>query len=258
MAPTQIPTSTAPAPDVPGRGAWRLAGGLLPIKPGSASRVGYYRLSAPSETAVGAAYVRTTVPVRTYSTMAVNLGVKAIQRLCGMNEQDADGWFGAKTDAAVRAAQVAGKVAQDGIVGPGTMRALLTPVLQDQAIDFQVPLLILGGLMVLESALDPGAVGVNGVDSGLVQINRGPTAHPEVTPADAFDPAYAAAWTAEQLRGVHDQWADKTDADPWDIAIAAHNSPVLATQWARASVPPRVPGRVIQIEDYVIKVRTGW
>jgi hypothetical protein len=206
MAPTQIPTSTAPAPDVPGRGAWRLAGGLLPIKPGSASRVGYYRLSAPSETAVGAAYVRTTVPVRTYSTMAVNL----------------------------------------------------TPVLQDQAIDFQVPLLILGGLMVLESALDPGAVGVNGVDSGLVQINRGPTAHPEVTPADAFDPAYAAAWTAEQLRGVHDQWADKTDADPWDIAIAAHNSPVLATQWARASVPPRVPGRVIQIEDYVIKVRTGW
>ncbi len=236
----------------PGRGAWRLNGGLLPGKPGSTSKAGYYRLAALGEKFVGMVWA--TGADTSHDAYCVHLGVKAIQQLVGV---EADGWFGHDTHREVIAAQRRLGVDADGIVGRGTMRALLAPLVQSAASANQVPEKVLGGIMVHESALDPAAVGVNGQDHGLVQINL--AAHgAQVDLEDALDPEYALHWAAEDLWMVYRTWATRTKADPWDIAIASHNSPLLAKKWAVSGVPPVVTTRPFQIEEYVQKVRAAW
>lgn len=236
----------------PGRGAWRRLGGLLPDPPKSAGSVGYYRLNVGSEIPVGSAWLRRTDV--THHAEAVHLGVRAIQRLVGATQ---DGWFGMETAGKVVAQQKKLGLGRDGIVGPTTMRALLLPVIMQIAAITGVPVPILGGLLVHESALDPAAVGVNGEDHGLAQINL--AAHRDtVTLWDAMDPEYAIHWTAEDLAQEHDTWENRTTADPWKIAIAHHNSPLLARRWAKTGVPPVVTGRVFQIEEYVNNVLAAW
>jgi hypothetical protein len=139
------------------------------------------------------------------------------------------------------------------------MRALLTPSITDIAAANTVPVAILGGLLVNESGLDPAAVGVNGEDHGVAQINL--AAHGKnVSLAEAMDPHYAIHWSAEELWMTYSTWKSKAadGVDPWDIAIANHNSPKLAMQWAKSGRPPFVEGRVFQIIEYVQKVRTSW
>jgi hypothetical protein len=253
--------------DIPGRGAWRLQGGLLPVKPGSASQSGYYRLAeirpdGSKETPVGSGYVRKVNPDRSDSARSVNCGVRAVQGLCGLAPALRDGWFGSGTDVAVRAAQTALGVTVDGIVGRSTMRAALRALVEDTAsryrpsgVDDATWVKCVGGLAAWESALDPAAVGVNGLDHGLVQINLG--VH-DVTVEQAIDPEFALDFAASDLRTVYDRWVGKTKADPLDVAVASHNSPRLAKQWAETGVPPVVLGRQFQIEWYVEKVRNAW
>lgn len=250
--------STYPAP---GRGTWTRTGGLLPglpDKPGrTPSRAGYYRAPAVGEQAVGSAYYLKSPTVWTHHEHVVYWGVRAIQRLVGMSNTDVDGWFGARTGAQVYVAQVRAGVDSDGIVGRDTMKALLTPVIDDIATHNDVPVAILGGLCVNESALDPAAVGINGADHGIAQINL--NAHGDkVSLAQALDPWFALAFSAEDLAHVYDVWKGKTKADPWDVAIANHNSPALARRWAREGKAPVVEGRVFQIEEYVQRVHESW
>lgn len=241
-------TITYPAP---GRGSWRTAGGLLPPKPGSTSKVGYYRLNGAAETPVGSAWVRRADI--SHAAYCVSLGVSAIQQLCGSL---VDGWFGPLTWADVVSAQKHGGVEADGIVGPASMKAFLTPLIGDQAATNGVPMSILGGLLVNESGLDPAAIGVNGLDHGLAQINL--AAHPTTSLEEALDPYYAVTFAVQDLAHVHQTWLGRTAADPWDVAIANHNSPALARQWAVTGTAPVVAGRVFQIGEYVQKVRTAW
>jgi hypothetical protein len=236
----------------PGRGAWRLTGGLLPPRPGSTSKVGYYRLAGKGEQPVGASFYNSTET--SHHAHVVFLGVKAIQTLVGA---ESDGWFGPVTDAKVREAQARWGVEADGIVGKATMKAGLTSLIRDVSIANRVPLHILGGLITHESDLDPAAVGVNGADHGLAQINL--AVHgAEVSLERALDPDYAIHWTAEDLWMVYRAWAGKTKADPWAIAVAHHNSPLLSRKWATAGTPPYVEGRVFQIAEYVDKVMSAW
>lgn len=237
----------------PGRGAWRLTGGLLPAKPGGAGRMGYYRLNdVGTERPVGSGWL--TRSDTSHHAEAVTLGVIAIQKLIGATP---DGWYGPVTSARAVLAQARSGVEADGIVGPATMRALLDDVVRDSASAVGVPVGILGGIAAHESLLDPAAVGANGMDHGVAQINLG-VHHPQVTLANAMDPGYALHWTGEDLAMVHAQWEGKTTADPWDIAIAHHNSPLLAKRWAITGIAPVVPGRVFQIEEYVEKVKAAW
>jgi hypothetical protein len=242
----------------PGRGAWRLAGGLLLAKPGQKGKIGYYRQAvAAQETPVGAGWCMKAD--RSHDAEAVWYGVLALQQLVGISGPDRDGWLGSGTSKAIVRAQGAAGVEADGIVGPTTMRALLTPLVMDIAAANDVPAKILGGLITNESGLDPAAVGVNGQDHGLAQINLG--AHGDtVTLAQAMDPGYALHWSAEELSMTFRRWYGKTknDVDPWVIAVANHNSPKLAKQWATTGEAPYVEGRVFQISEYVDKVMTSW
>ncbi len=236
----------------PGRGAWRRTGGLLPAKPGGTGRMGYYRLNVAAEAAIGSGWL--TRADSSHHAEAVMLGVVAIQKLVGATP---DGWYGPLTGAKVVLAQARRGVEADGILGPATMRALLGDMVADRASAAGVPIRILGGIVTHESLLDPAAVGINGLDHGIAQINLG-VHQAEVTLANAMDPEYALHWTAEDLAMVHAQWEGKTSADPWDIAIAHHNSPLLAKRWAIAGVAPVVEGRLFQIEDYVEAVKVAW
>ena len=240
---------------VPGRGTWTRAGGLLPGRVGATTRAGYYRVAGVGETPIGAAYALGAD--RSHDPYMAYLAVRAIQRLVGFTGTQVDGVFAAPTGKAVIAAQKRWGVEADGIVGRTTMKAGLTPLIREIAVHNDVPLPILGGLLVNESALDPAAVGVNGADHGIAQINlaaHGATVSLEM----AMEPGYATMFSAQDLAQVHATWVGKTKADPWDVAIANHNSPALARRWAQSGLPPFVPGRLFQIEDYVARVREAW
>lgn len=241
---------------MPGRGAWTLRGGLLPIRPTSTNRAGYYRRAQPGEVPIGAAYARGTD--KGHDAYVVWLGVREIQRMCGMFESDCDGIFGAKTEAEVRKLQVRYGLTPDAIVGPATIRAGLTPLIQDLAAHNDIPASVLGGLVLNESGLDPAAVGTNGTDHGIAQYNL--SSHPDVTIEQAIDVDWALMEAVEDLAIARARFEPKVKAgvDPLDVAIANHNSPALAATWARQGFPPFVVGRIFQIEDYVARVKTIW
>jgi hypothetical protein len=240
-------------PDVPGRGAWTRAGGLLPLKPGGEGP-GYYRPPHAGEAMVGSAYAsgRDT----SHTARVVHLGVKAVQRLVGVTR---DGVFGDVTGAGIAKAQKRLGLKVDAIAGPVTLRGLLEVRVFSVAAEFDVPIDVLGGVSLFESGLDPAAVGVSGWDHGIDQINL--AAH-DVRLEDALDPGFALVWTAKDLRAVHDRWVGKTTADPFDIAVANHNSPLLARVWAESGAPPFSQDRqdhgFPQIETYVRKARASW
>lgn len=242
-------------PDVPGRGAWTRTGGLLPLKPGG-DGPGYYRPAHLGERMVGAVYAFGADT--SYTAQVVHLGVKVVQRLVGA---DPDGWLGDDTGKAIASAQKRLKLTVDAVAGPATLRALLTPYINDTAAEHGVPVDVLGGVCVYESGLDVAAVGVSGWDHGIAQINL--AAHNLSIP-QALDPRTALTFTAVGLSEVHDRWAGHTKADPWDIAVASHNSPQSAEAWAKDKdgKPPFSQSRkdhgFPQISEYVQHARTAW
>lgn len=239
---------------VPGRGAWTTRGGLLRLKPGSTNSAGYYRMATAGETPVGSDFA--TGRDLGHDAEVVNLGVLAIQKLAGLAGSDVDGWYGGLTDQHVRAYQQSLGLKVDGIVGQATMRAALSPMVENVAARYGVPAGLLGGLCTNESSLDPAAVGTNGFDHGIAQINL--KAHPNVSVKNAMDPHFSLLFAALDMQQTHDRWSHRTLADPWDIAIANHNSPLLASQWASTGVAPIVPGRIFQISEYVERVHHAW
>lgn len=244
---------------VPGRGAWTKTGGLLPLRPESTNPAGYYRppYTDKGEKMVGSAYA--SGRDKTYHTYVVFLAVKVLQGLVGVT---ADGWLGDKTGAAIVAKQRQYELVRDAIAGPSTLRALLTPLIVSVAEQYRIPLNVLGGVCVWESRLDPGAVGVSGYDTGIAQINLAAAAAKDFTVEQVLDPLFALTFTARGMRQVHDRWVGKTPVDLWDIAIANHNSPALAQEWA---ITGRVPFSQYrrdhgfpQIDQYVLSVKSAW
>lgn len=236
----------------PGRGAWTTTGGLLPARPGTDG--GYYRAPTDGEATPGAAGKRLDAD---HNAQVVTEAVRAIQRLLRavtiQNNLPAasiaiDGLFGPRTGAAAVAVQGHYGLITDGIIGPATMRALLQPLLDETTDRYTLPPWVLPGIAGKESQLDPGAVGQTTPDDvGLVQVNR--AAHPRVTLRQAIDPRWALDWTAARIRREIDRWTSATAVDPVDIAVATHNSPAQAQQWAKQGTP------TTHIADYVAKVK---
>lgn len=209
---------------------------------------------------------------------AVSAGVYGIQRVLIGNGYlyplniTAWGVFGDSEEDAVRDFQAdhldpdgGTPLLVDGIVGRSDARALLRPMFVRFQNKHHVPQNFLVGQVAWESALDPGAVGYyifyagtsgtleyRGVDRGLVQANsRG-----EVSWRQAYDPAYALNYSAKRMRTAFDGFVAKyptRDRDVlWDAAIASHNSPLWASQWASWGAAPNE-----QILKYVNSVKNA-
>jgi hypothetical protein len=238
-------------PDVPGRGAWKTKGGLLPVTPTSKdTKRGYYRRSIDTEVMVGRK--GSALTTATFSERMVWYGVREIQRLMGVKD---DGLFGDQTQAAVVQFQRQEGLDADGIWGPATAKAAYSALIRQTAAEYNVPSYALGGMALWESGLDPAAVGVNGLDLGLVQINTGVHV---VSMLQATSGRHAFVWAASDLELVIEKWQGKTKVDPVKIAIANHNNPSLAKQWATTGTPPfsqsREDNGFPQIDEYVASV----
>ena len=185
-------------------------------------------------------------PTKNVNYQAVNLGVKALQTRInsyGLGYAPrlvVDGVFGKQTAAAVRAAQGALGLVEDGVAGPATCRALWRDLLIWFGGVHNVPASQLYGFMMLESIGDPGAVGyTTPSDRGLNQINL--IAHPTITVEQAFNPYFSIDYTANRLELARLEFSGKSADLKTKASIAQHNSPVAAAIWYRDGVPPLGP-----------------
>lgn len=240
------------APDVPGRGAWTLRGGLVN---NSGGVTGYYQLPTEGQDAPGLARTGD-------SAWCVHRSVAAVQQLLDKRLAPADPlaatgvWDGRTQELMAAWQESLGLEPANGIFGPRTAAWFWRPQMTAAGRLTGVSWRFLYGLTSRESGFDPAAVGVNGYDHGLVQVNLAPDAHgSSVTRVQAVDPRWCYGFAARGLRSVFERWSGRTSADPWDVAIASHNSPALAQEWGETGQAPVVEGRIFQIADYVIDVR---
>jgi soluble lytic murein transglycosylase-like protein len=247
--PPTTPTPPTPTPAPTGRAAWPAGGrgGTLALD-GSPGPYYLFKAGAP---VVGSA-ASSTLDAR-----AVHYGVRAIQAALGWwgHKIPVDGLFGASTAQAVTAFQksvptrpypdTVRPLEPAGVVGRWTAYHLFSGMLDAYAQRYSVPAGPLRGVVELESAWDPGAVGgTTPQDLGLAQW-RVTVPHNGVTftEAEVFDPFFALDHLAASFRTNHD--ADDF-AHQWVYVIAAHHAPTWARQWATAGTAPNT-----NIVDYV-------
>lgn len=134
----------------------------------------------------------------------------------------------------------------DGVVGPRTAKRLFVLFTDDAERKLQIPDHLLRGLITLESGWDPGAQGrADDRDRGLAQVNS--RWHPDVTDEMAYGrPRWAVNWAGKRLRDAY----DSLKVESFDPAIAFHNNPQKAQEWARDGKAPDD-----QIATYVRLVR---
>jgi hypothetical protein len=80
---------------------------------------------------------------------------------------------------------------------------------------YGIPTWLYRNLIGAESNWNPSARNPSGA-TGLVQIHL--PSHPDITPAQAQDPAFALDWGARYLRSMYDRFGD------WELALAAYNA----------------------------------
>ncbi len=176
----------------------------------------YYGLSAPTGSHLG------------YALVGIKHELAYNGYGAGLGDQPA---FGIAARSNTKAFQRANGLYADGVIGPKTAKVLF----RKRAAAWEAVYGIVGGysqrIKTLESANDPNAIGyVDHDDHGLEQINL--RFHPDITVAQAIDPAFSIPWEAQHLRNDYNSLGD------WDAALAAHNiGTFYATKWLAAGKP---------------------
>lgn len=117
-------------------------------------------------------------------------------------------------------------VDESGEFNRGTAMMLFGIVASEVEAEYELPKPYLHSFFTLEGVWDNGAIGLNGYDTGLVQINRKPGVHrPTPSLMNCCDPAFAARWAAARLRGRHSALKN------WDAALLGHRAPAWAEAW---------------------------
>jgi hypothetical protein len=182
----------------------------------------------------------------------VSLAIKAVETelvALGFKIANPNGRFGDATTQAVKNYQLTERLLSDGVVGPLTAKALFHPRIADLESQYKIPYSLLCGIAAHESSFDPGAFGSDPDDHGLVQINA--VAHPDISVAQAYDPAFALEFCAKVTKDRHDFYFQRCKALAWSCAIAAWHSPVDANDWCRTGTPSDAASH------YVDSVRAG-
>lgn len=176
-----------------------------------------YGLSAPAETALG-------------------YGIVSIKRELyyngfGKNLVLSTPYFGDAAANRTREFEKAKGLYVDGKVGPTVARVLFRKRALNQEALNGIPDHLLAELKTLESANDPAATGyVDPGDHGLMQIHM--AFHPDISDAQAFDPAFSVPWGARYLTSADAQ------LDDWDAAVASYNvGAYYAGLWLQAGKP---------------------
>jgi hypothetical protein len=185
------------------------------------------------------------------------LAVKGIQTALIINGGDPgplDGWFGEKTERALKRVQTRLNLTSDGVWGPVTAKAVLRKLINEQERIHGIVGGYLCGMVKTESAFDLAAHAKNDLEDsyGLVQVNR--KAHSEYTLAQIVSPEWNLRYAAKRVRSAYDEFRRRGAADnlAWKCAIAQHNSPRQAELWYKNRTPPSA-----QIEGYVDSIQRG-
>lgn len=196
----------------------------------------------------------------------LNRAIRSFQRRLAAMEYDpgrTDGVFGYFTHRAVKAFQADHGLDTDGQVGRATSEAMLRQkigltaryyggTIQDGEDHTERLRTYLAGMVAQESGFDPAAIGSeHPEDWGLVQINT--EVHDTPGAWAPFDAVFALRWGCERLRNRFEVFRTMTLVDDdlaWTCAIAGHNSPADAQEWAETGQPPDE-----QIEQYVANVK---
>lgn len=227
----------AAADPATGRGAWPKDGRGGTLNP-DGTPGGYYLYRAGS-TIVGSG----GLAAPDLDHRAAAYGVKGIQfalRWHGFTV-NADAEYGPATASAVAAFQrgqqkypyvdAVRPADPPGVVGKGTAYHLFAPIASAYCARYAVPPGIAHGIVELESAWDPGAVGfTTPQDLGLAQW-RVPLEHDGefMDEAKAFD-----VFTSLRLL-AQTQAARYASLKHWALAMAAHHAPAWAAQWAKTT-----------------------
>ena len=144
--------------------------------------------------------------------------------------------YGNMIEQRVKDMQATWNLTVDGKIGPKTARYLFWSRANREALSRGIPGRLVHKLVTLESAHDPVAQGfVDPADEGGAQIHM--PFNPDVTLAQAWDPAFYFPWLADRLVDAREYTGD------WDGAVAAHNvGSETARLWVAAGKPPS--GRV--------------
>lgn len=222
-----------------GRGAWPSAGTGGTLKPKSKDETvpgPYYMLSRGTQPRIGqkANEVLEAGQTPALSDLAVWYGVREIKRALkrrGFGNLPDDGIFGRGVDEMVREFQAKVKLTVDGIVGRNTTKELFMRDVNAASLEEGIATKILCGLVMTESAFDPGAVGsVDERDLGLCQING--TAHPSESREDRFTVQKALPYAARLFATNIEALGNTRDG------IAAYNLGLTgARKWIEAGRP---------------------
>ncbi len=124
--------------------------------------------------------------------------------------------IGRNADREIRKFQTQQAISVDGVVGPQTALRLFRRRCRDLDTKYTMQPNLLSQLKTLESANDPGAVGVSDHDDhGLVQINT--RIHTTITVPQAHSPSFALPYAAAALTQFYVVHRD------WDAAAASWN-----------------------------------
>lgn len=212
-----------------GRGAW--------TSNGMGNNGRYYMLVSSGVQVGSHAVTNPALDLACNDYRAVNWGVKQIQTRCNELVKQAtplvvDGWFGARTDTAVRAMQQRLGVNPDGQVGPATAKAMWRPLVVMSEGANGLNNNYLGGIMSHESLYDPGAVGsITPGDKGLLQWHN-------QAYAQSFDYHWSIPQGALRFATAWRAYAGKGEDLQIACSIGQHNSP---TQADAAYVAGKVP-----------------
>jgi hypothetical protein len=149
----------------------------------------------------------------------------------GYKDKNGNYFFGSGTATRAKEFQKSVGITADGEVGPTTARHLFAKRAAQEGFAKGVADNLLSKLKTLESANDPAAVGfVDPLDMGLMQIHM--PFHPDVSQAEAFDPAFSLSWGANYLKSANASFKD------WDAAVASYNvGSYYAGQWLKDGKP---------------------
>jgi hypothetical protein len=124
--------------------------------------------------------------------------------------------FGDAMRTQVRLFQASVEIADDGVIGRTTAKALLAKRTKDAAVAFKAPVATVRGIIDLESAWDCGAIGyVDPLDRGLVQKHLYPGGG--VTLSQAVRPAWSVPYLSAHLARVAKEMDDEAAVASWNI-----------------------------------------
>lgn len=132
--------------------------------------------------------------------------------------------FGVTMTERVREFQEAAQITVDGVIGPTTAKQLYRKRFSELETNYGLPAGTVCRVCSLESAVDPGAVGVaDPADHGIMQINA--AEHPAISLAEAFNAAWSLNYFARQTAQTHGSLGD------WECSVAAWNIGGGGAQW---------------------------